>query len=90
MGKILTDRDKKDDEGLKESICNAIVNVDTQQFDDSNFSTFECNQFELPGGLIVYDITIDPVIIERNPNHIDDDSNQDYFLTTLLHGKVSK
>ena len=89
MGKTITDVGKKDDEGLEESIRNAIVHVETQQFADSNFSTFECNQFDLPGGLIVYDITIDPVIIERNPNHINEDANQDYFLTTLLHGRVS-
>ena len=54
MGKILTDKGKKDDEGLEESIRNAIVHVDAQKFADSNFSTFECNQFDLPGGLIVY------------------------------------
>ncbi len=89
MGKILTEESKINVEGLKESIRNAIVHVDAQQFSDSKFSTFECKQFDLPGGLIVYDITIDPVIIKRNPNHINDDANQDYFLTTLLHGRVS-
>ncbi len=39
--------------------------------------------------MIVYDINIDPVVIKRNPNHIDEDANQDYFLTTLLHGRVT-
>ncbi len=87
MGNKSTNKEK--DEGLKESIQNAIVHVDAQQLADGDFSTFECNQFDLPGGLIVYDITIDPVIIERNPNHIDEDTNQDYFLTTLLYGRVS-
>ena len=89
MGKILTEKSKKNVNGLKESIHNAIVCVDALQFEDSNFSIFECKQFDLPGGLIVYDINIDPVIIERNPNHIDEDDNQDYFLTTLLQGRVS-
>ncbi|MBL1141119.1 MAG: helix-turn-helix domain-containing protein [Proteobacteria bacterium] len=82
-------KDKQEAEELNESVRHAIVQVDTQQFADSNFTTFECKQFELPGGLTVYDIEIDPVIIERNPNHISEDNNQDYFLSTLLHGKVS-
>jgi AraC-like DNA-binding protein len=85
----LKEKDKQDADELNESIRHAIVQVDTLQFADSNFSMFECKQFELPGGLIVYDINIDPVIIERNPNHINEDANQDYFLTTLLHGRVS-
>ncbi len=85
----MTDKDKNDAEGLSESIRNAIVNVDSLQFADNNFSTFECNEFDLPGGLTVYDINIDPVIIERNPNHIREDCNQDYFLSTLIFGKIS-
>jgi AraC-like DNA-binding protein len=89
MGKKSSETNEIDIEGLKESIHDAIVHVDAQQFADSNFSLFECKQFDLPGGLVVYDINIDPVIIERNPNHIDEDANQDYFLTTLIHGRVS-
>jgi len=85
----LNEKDKQHTDELNESIRHAIVQVDTLKFADSNCSTFECKQFDLPGGLIVYDINIDPVIIERNPNHIDEDANQDYFLTTLLSGRVS-
>jgi AraC-like DNA-binding protein len=85
----LKEKDTQHEDELNESMRHAIVQVDTLQFADSNFSTFECKEFELPGGLIVYDINIDPVIIERNPNHIDEDANQDYFLTTLIHGRVS-
>jgi AraC-like DNA-binding protein len=85
----LKEKDKQHADELNESVRHAIVQVDTQHFADSNFTTFECKQFELPGGLTVYDIEIDPVIIERNPNHISEDNNQDYFLSTLLHGKVS-
>lgn len=89
MAKKSSEKNKRDIEGLKESIRDAIIHVDALQFEDSNFSTFECKQFDLPGGLIVYDINIDPVVIKRNPNHIDEDANQDYFLTTLLHGRVT-
>lgn len=73
---------------LKENIRNAIIQVDAMQFADNDFTHFACKEFALPGGLTVYDIEIDPVTIERNPNHISQDNNQDYFLTTLLHGRA--
>jgi len=89
MASNKTDKQNKDIDQLKESIRNAILHVEPHQFLDSKFTTFEYKEFELPGGLTVYDIEIDPVIIERNPNHISEDSNQDYFLSTLIYGKVS-
>lgn len=74
---------------LKGSVRHAIVQVEAVQLSDTPFSNFECRQFNLPGGIIVYDIKIDPVVINRYLNHICEDSNKDYFLTTLLNGKAN-
>ena len=45
MGKKSSETNEIDIEGLKESIHDAIVHVDAQQFADSNFSLFECTRF---------------------------------------------
>ena len=52
------------------------------------FEHFECNQFDLAGGLSVYDFSIDPSIIKRSAAHISEDGNHDYFLSTILEGKA--
>ena len=72
---------------LKESVQHAVVRVDMQQFPRRRFKHFECREFHMAGGLTVYDMKIDPAIIIRNDSHIREDSNSDYFLTTVLEGK---
>ncbi len=74
---------------LKESVANTLVGVDTHELSGVDFGEFNCKEIELPGGLSVLDIHIDPVIIKRHPNHIVEDANHDYFLTTLLEGKAT-
>ncbi len=81
--------DKRDkSRKLKESVRLAIVQVDAENVSDQGLALFDCQQFDLPGELIVYDITIDPVIISRKSIHIGKDENNDYFLTTLLYGEA--
>jgi AraC-like DNA-binding protein len=74
---------------LKESVANTLVGVDTQELSGVDFGEFSCKEIELPGGLSVLDINIDPVVIKRHPNHIVEDANHDYFLTTLLEGRAT-
>ena len=74
---------------LKQSVANTLVGVDTQELSGVDFGEFSCKEIELPGGLSVLDIHIDPVIIKRHPNHIVEDANHDYFLTTLLEGRAT-
>ncbi len=73
---------------LKESVRLAIVQVEAEQLSNRDFSRFDCQQFDLPGELTVYDITIDPAIINRKAMHIGKDANNDYFLTTLIYGEA--
>lgn len=73
---------------LKESVTNTLVGVDIQELSGIDFGDFSCKEINLPGGLSVLDINIDPVIIKRHPNHIVEDANHDYFLTTLLEGRA--
>jgi AraC-like DNA-binding protein len=74
---------------LKESVTNTLVGVDTQELSGVDFREFNCKEIVLPGGLSVLDINIDPVVIKRHPNHIVEDENHDYFLTTLLAGRAT-
>ncbi len=62
---------------LKESVTNTLVGVDTQELSGVDFCEFNCKEIELPGGLSVLDIHIDPVIIKRHPNHIVEDANHE-------------
>ncbi len=80
--------DNKLDE-LKQSVSSTLVIVDAQELAGVDFGDFSCKEIPLPGGLSVLDIQIDPVILRRHPNHIVEDANHDYFLTTLLEGKAS-
>ncbi|MFQ5660245.1 MAG: helix-turn-helix domain-containing protein [Gammaproteobacteria bacterium] len=73
---------------LKASIRDAVIRVDSQRRPSAVFSRFKCRQFELAGGLGVYDIHIDPVIIKRCAADIALDLNHDYFLTTQLQGNA--
>ena len=73
---------------LRESVASTLAGVDTQELSGVDFREFSCKETELPGGLSVLDIHIDPVIIKRHPNHIIEDGNHDYFLTTLLEGRA--
>ncbi len=43
MAKKSSEKNKRDIEGLKESIRDAIVHVDALQFEDSNFSPLNVN-----------------------------------------------
>jgi AraC-like DNA-binding protein len=74
---------------LKESVTNTLAGVDTQELSGVDFGDFSCKEIALPGGLSMLDIKIDPVIIKRHPNHIVEDANYDYFLTTLLEGRAN-
>ncbi|MFT7460228.1 MAG: AraC-like DNA-binding protein [Planctomycetota bacterium] len=76
-------------EKLKESVTNTLAGVDTQELSGVDFGDFSCKEISLPGGLSVLDIRIDPVVIKRHPNHIVEDANHDYFLTTLLEGRAT-
>jgi len=76
----------KDNTHFDDSLHDAIVRVDAEHYADQEFADFKCKQIALPGGLIIYDIIIDPVIIKRHSNHIVEDSVYDYFLSTLLEG----
>ena len=62
---------------LKASVTNTLVGVDTQELTGVDFGEFTCKEIELPGGLSVLDIKIDPVVIKRHPNHIVEDENHD-------------
>jgi AraC-like DNA-binding protein len=75
-------------EKLKESVTNTLAGVDTQERSGVDFRDFSCKEINLPGGLSVLDIHIDPVVIKRHPNHIVEDENHDYFLTTLIKGRA--
>lgn len=74
---------------LKESVQHAIVRVDMQQLPGSSFGHFDCQQFDMAGGVSVYEISIDPATIKRTQVHIREDSVNDYFLTTLLDGAMN-
>ncbi len=76
----------KDNTHFDNSLNEAIVRVDAEHYAGRQCAHFQCKQIELPGGLIIYDIIIDPVIIKRHANHIVEDSVHDYFLSTLLEG----
>ena len=76
------------DQELKESLRLAIVQVEAEQLLNRGFTYFQCHQFDLPGDLTVYDIIIDPVVINRKAMHIGKDENDDYFLTTMRYGKA--
>ncbi len=73
---------------LEEAIRRAILPVEVEHVDDSAFRNFRCLRYPLPGGLMVYDISIDPVVISRRPIHIGEDSNEDFFLTSMVHGRA--
>jgi AraC-like DNA-binding protein len=73
---------------LEATVRRAILQVEAEQISDNPFSNFECRQFNLPGGLVAYDLKIDPVVINRSMQHICADANNDYFLTTLLEGRA--
>jgi len=72
---------------LKDSVREAYVLVDTRQLPGGSFNTFKCTQFKL-ADLSIYDIEIDPIIIQRRPDDIGKDAIEDYFLTTLITGKA--
>ncbi|RME34676.1 MAG: helix-turn-helix domain-containing protein [Gammaproteobacteria bacterium] len=73
---------------LEEAIRDAILPVDVEQRDEGSFRHFRCLRHPLPTGLLVYDITIDPVVISRKSLHIADNENEDFFLTSLVRGRV--
>jgi len=73
---------------LQESVQHAIERVDLLLHTEAAFKHFSCNQFDLAGGLSVYDFSIDPSIIKRRATHILDDGNHDYFLSTILQGQA--
>lgn len=74
---------------LKQSVQHAIVRVDMQQVPGTAFRQFDCQQFDMAGGASLYDVTIDPAIIKRTQAHIEADSINDFFLTTMLRGAMS-
>lgn len=80
--------DNKHLQYLKESVQHAIERVDMVFPAGGRFQHFECKQFDLAGGLSVYDFTIDPSLIKRSATHISEDGNHDYFLSTILKGKA--
>ncbi len=59
-----------------------------EQIRGSSFRHFECKQFDMAGGASVYDISIDPARITRTEAHVREDSINDYYLTTLLSGRM--
>jgi len=85
---MLMSRENKLDK-LRESVTSTLAGVETQEISGVDFGDFSCKKINLPGGLSVLDIHIDPVIIRRHPNHIEEDANHDYFLTTLLEGRAT-
>lgn len=70
-----------------DSVRSAYVLVDTRQLPGGSFENFRCQQFRL-ADLTVYDIAIDPIIIQRRPDDISKDGVDDFFLTTLLDGQA--
>lgn len=74
---------------LKASVTSTLAGVDTHEVSGVDFRDFSCKEISLPGGLSVLDIRIDPVVIKRHPNHINEDAIHDYFLTTLLEGRAT-
>lgn len=67
-------------------VRHALVQVDVQRAERGPFTRFTLRKTALRE-MRIYDVTIDPAIIERRPVDIAQDPVDDYFLTVLLEGE---
>lgn len=67
-------------------VRNALVQVGVQRAERGPFTRFELRKMALRD-MRIYDVTIDPAVIERRPLDIAEDPVEDYFLTVLLEGE---
>ena len=73
-------------QSFREAARNALVAVEVRRANRNRFTRFDVRQTALRG-MRIYDIVIDPAIIERRPVDIARDGVEDYFLTIQLEGE---
>ena len=73
-------------QSFREVARNALVSVEVRRANRGPFTRFDVRRTALRG-MRIYDIVIDPAIIERRPVDIARDAVEDYFLTIQLEGE---
>ncbi|HJO73144.1 MAG TPA: helix-turn-helix domain-containing protein [Rhodospirillales bacterium] len=71
---------------FREAARNALVSVEVHRANRDPFTRFGVHQTTLRG-MRIYDIVIDPAIIERRPVDIARDEVEDFFMTIQLEGE---